>query len=395
MSQLCLFEDRTVEYFYPLCETRHIAQLLVGGKLLCDRAQDGFPDFSINLKGRTHISPNSSDFRDDENVLLLNGRLLISEAIGDRLPEGSGWVVRSGEEIVAASVNGGEVNKYFDDKGFPRPSRFDELRTEEMFGIVLYGSLWSLLDDNGPRIAEDALGYPGTEEFPEGVLGVHEAQIYIATGATVSPGVVLDATDGPIVIESGVRVMPGSVILGPAFIGRNSTIKVGAKIYGETSIGEWSKVGGEVENSIILGYSNKQHDGFLGHSYLGSWVNLGADTNTSDLKNNYGTISIDIPGHPGLDTGRMMLGTLMGDHSKTGINTMLNTGTVVGVFANIFGGGFPPKSIPSFFWGGAESEDRYDFEKACIVAERVMSRRNISFSEEDRELLHHLYTTSE
>lgn len=392
MSLLYLFEDRQVDFFYPLCETRHLSELLVGGKLLCDRAEAAFEGFKTTFLGRPHVVRQyESEDGADDSVLLLNARLLVTEALKERLPEGSGWVVRCEGELVAASVTSGDLEHLFDNGGMPVEAEFDRLEPQEMHGLVLYANLWSLLDDNGPRIAEDALGYDVENQERHGVHMVHPSQISIEPSATVSPGVVLDATDGPIVVESGVRIMPAAVILGPCFIGKNCTIKVGAKIYGGTSIGPWSKVGGEVENSIILGYSNKQHDGFLGHSYLGSWVNLGADTNTSDLKNNYGTISIDLPGRPSFDTGRMMLGTMMGDHSKTGINTMLNTGTVVGVFANIFGGGFPPRVIPPFFWGGSEGSVRYRFDKACEVAQKVMSRRNIEFTPEDRDLLQDLY----
>jgi UDP-N-acetylglucosamine diphosphorylase/glucosamine-1-phosphate N-acetyltransferase len=163
-------------------------------------------------------------------------------------------------------------------------------------------------------------------------------------------------------------------------------VKVGAKIYGDTSIGPLCKVGGEIENSIVLGFSNKQHDGFLGHSYLGAWVNLGADTNTSDLKNNYGNVRVQLGGEA-IDTGRMFLGALIGDHAKTGINTMLNTGTIVGVSANVFGAGFPSKSIAPFSWGGAEGYQRFEIDKAIELARTVMARRNVTFTDADETLL--------
>src|SRR5690606_16982746 len=173
---------------------------------------------------------------------------------------------------------------------------------------------------------------------------------------------------------------------GPCFIGDHSVIKIGAKSYGQTAIGRWCKVGGEVENSIILGYSNKQHDGFLGHSCLGAWVNLGADTNTSDLKNNYGSVRVLLNGRE-VNSGRMLLGSLIGDHSQTGINTMLNTGTVIGVSANIFGGGFPPREIPSFAWGGSGGFEPFRPEKAIELARTVTARRGIDFTDADKRLL--------
>jgi UDP-N-acetylglucosamine diphosphorylase/glucosamine-1-phosphate N-acetyltransferase len=163
-------------------------------------------------------------------------------------------------------------------------------------------------------------------------------------------------------------------------------IKVGAKIYENTSIGPVCKVGGEVEGSVIHSFSNKQHDGFLGHAYLGMWVNLGADTNNSDLKNNYGSVKLVIDGET-VDSGSTFMGLVMGDHSKSAINSMFNTGTVVGVSSNVFGSGFPPKSVPSFTWGGAEGLKTYELERALEVARRVMGRRKMVLSPAEEKVL--------
>ena len=397
MDLLAIFEDERVGNFYPISETRHLSELLVGGRTLIERAKQLFPDHQILQVGRKRIEEHLSISREfltsnADSVLFLNARLLPSEALVAQLPAENNWRVGENQTLVASldrellnsTVMEGEHLEFSADHSLP---------TLKMHGLKVYEYLWDLLDDNGPRIAEDFFFYadqPGLE-VPSNVSVVNQDQVFVDESASLGAGVVLDANGGPIVIESGVTIMPGAVLLGPCFIGRNSTIKVGAKIYGDTTIGEWSKVGGEVENSIVLGYSNKQHDGFLGHSYLGSWVNLGADTNTSDLKNNYGTISVDVPHQGVVDSGRMMLGTLMGDHSKTSINTMLNTGTMVGVFANIFGSGFPPKSVPSFSWGGADGMVPYRLEAAFEVAERVMARRNIPFTTEDRRLLQEIW----
>jgi UDP-N-acetylglucosamine diphosphorylase/glucosamine-1-phosphate N-acetyltransferase len=211
--------------------------------------------------------------------------------------------------------------------------------------------------------------------------GVHllgRSDIYIGEGARVSPGVVLDAEEGPIYIGKQARVFPQATIIGPVSVGEKSWIKVGAQIYEHTSIGPLSKVGGEVEGTIIHGYSNKQHGGFLGHAYVGAWVNLGADTNNSDLKNNYGNVRVTM-GDKQIDTGMQFVGLTMGDHSKSAINSMFNTGTVVGASSNIFGSGFPPKYVPSFSWGAAgETFTTFSVDKAIEVAKRVMSRRGIT-----------------
>ncbi len=215
-------------------------------------------------------------------------------------------------------------------------------------------------------------------------------EIFVEEGAQLSH-CVLNASEGPIYIGRDAEVMEGSLIRGPFSLGANSTLKMGAKIYGDTSIGRQCKVGGEVGNSIIHDYSNKGHDGYLGNSVIGSWCNLGADTNTSNLMNTYGEVKVwDYSREAIVPTGRQFHGLIMGDHSKAGINTMFNTGTVVGMCANIFGGGFPDKFIPSFSWGSPEkgfSEFRMD--KAEEAASAMMSRRGIKLSKRDKDAFNH------
>ncbi|MBI3004934.1 MAG: transferase, partial [Ignavibacteriales bacterium] len=204
-------------------------------------------------------------------------------------------------------------------------------------------------------------------------------------------GVVIDTEDGPVIIGKNVKVFPNATIIGPVFIGDNSWIKVGAQIYENTSIGPVCKVGGEVEETIIHSYSNKQHAGFLGHSYIAPWVNLGADTNNSDLKNNYGNVKVYVNGQQ-VDTGLQFVGLTMGDHSKAAINSMFNTGTVVGVCSNIFGFGFPPKYVPSFSWGAAgETFTTFSIDKAIEVARRVMARRKIELTATEEKLFRKIF----
>ena len=188
--------------------------------------------------------------------------------------------------------------------------------------------------------------------------------------------------------------MHNASIHGPAFIAQNSIVKMNATIYHNTSVGKASKVGGEIENTIIHSYSNKQHNGFLGNSYLGSWVNLGAGTTNSDLKNNYGNIKVFI-NNKLIDSGRQFVGLTMGDHSKAAINTSFNTGTVVGVSCNVFGGSFPPKYHPSFCWGGCEALTTFDIDRSIEVAERVMQRRNVVLTEIDKELFRTVFSLTE
>jgi UDP-N-acetylglucosamine diphosphorylase/glucosamine-1-phosphate N-acetyltransferase len=184
--------------------------------------------------------------------------------------------------------------------------------------------------------------------------------------------------------------MAGAVIEGPAAIGAKATVKMLARLYEGTTVGPLCKVGGEVEASILHACSNKQHDGFLGHSYVGAWCNLGAGTNTSDLKNNYAPVRVSIEGRE-VDSGQLFVGLTMGDHSKAAVSTMFNTGTVAGVGCNIFGADFPPKDIPSFTWGGRGGLVEYDFDKFCRTAELVMARREQRLTPALRAMLEHVF----
>lgn len=205
-------------------------------------------------------------------------------------------------------------------------------------------------------------------------------------------GAILNSETGPIYIGPNAQVMEGSLIRGPFALLEGAHVKMGSKIYGATTIGPYSRVGGEISNSILQGYSNKGHDGFLGNSLLGHWCNLGADTNNSNLKNNYSTIKVWSYATEGyMDTGLTFCGLIMGDHSKSAINTQFNTGTIVGVNVNVFDSGFPPKFIPSFSWGGATGFVEYDFDKAMEVCERVCARRDVKWTDEDVAMMRHIH----
>ena len=188
------------------------------------------------------------------------------------------------------------------------------------------------------------------------------------------------------------KIMEGSIVRGPFALCNNATLKLGTKVYGPTTVGPYSRIGGEVNNSVLFGFSNKGHDGFLGNSVLGEWCNLGADTNNSNLKNNYAEVRLwDYQTEGFAKTGLQFCGLMMGDHSKCGINTMFNTGTVVGVSANIFGSGFPRNFVPSFSWGGSKGFVTYKTNKAFEVAEVVMARRKEEFTEKDKVILEHIF----
>jgi UDP-N-acetylglucosamine diphosphorylase/glucosamine-1-phosphate N-acetyltransferase len=214
------------------------------------------------------------------------------------------------------------------------------------------------------------------------------ASSYKASNIDCSKNPFLNDDDGPIIIGEDVTIMEGAMIRGPVHICKGSTIKMGAKIYGPTVIGPYCKIGGEVSNCIFLGYSNKAHEGFLGHSIIGEWCNIGAGTSNSNLKNDYGTVKMwDYKDKKFQDSGSQFLGLYMGDHSKCAINTSFNTGTTVGVNCNIFGSGFPRNFIHSFSWGGSQGVKPYNFEKAISVAEIVMERRGVKLTEEYIKML--------
>ena len=260
--------------------------------------------------------------------------------------------------------------------------------------ILRIENTWDIFKLNGEAIKRDfklLTTDRETQLVPEMTIAFNKDQIFIEEGA-VLPLCSLNANDGPIYIGKDSEIMEGAMIRGPFALCENATIKMGAKIYGATTIGPHSKIGGEVNNCVIFGYSNKGHDGFLGNSVLGEWCNIGADTNNSNLKNNYAEVRLwDYETEGFAKTGLQFCGLMMGDHSKCGINTMFNTGTVVGVSANIFGSGFPRNFIPSFSWGGSAGMITYKTDKAFEVANVVMSRRNISFTEVDVQILEHIF----
>lgn len=253
---------------------------------------------------------------------------------------------------------------------------------------------WELFQKNGEAIQLDfdLLTKNRTSlDIPESIQVLGKEHIFIEEGAQLSFGI-LNATSGPIYIGKDAELMEGSIIRGPFALLDHATVKMGAKIYGPTTIGPHCKVGGEISNTIFQAYSNKGHDGFLGNALIGEWCNLGADTNSSNLKNNYGKVKLyHYQSQQMEQTPLQFCGVIMGDHSKTGINTMLNTATTVGVCANIFGGGFPPKFIPSFSWGGFKDSPVFKLEKAYEVAENMMKRRQIDLSEADQSILKHIF----
>ena len=298
-----------------------------------------------------------------------------------------------------AIISGGQVVAYVTEN--PK-KRFDALNYDVIDfqePLLKIDNTWDIFVKNGVAIKEDfELLTKGktSEPIPESNNIIGAENIFIEPGAKLE-FTTINASSGPVYIGKEAEIMEGSVIRGPLALCEHATLKLGSKIYGPTTIGPHSKVGGEVNNCVIFGYSNKGHDGFLGNSVLGEWCNLGADTNTSNLKNNYAPVRLwDYKTQSFAKTGLQFCGLMMGDHSKCGINTMFNTGTVVGVSSNIYGSGFPRNFVPSFSWGGSSGFTTYLTKKAFEVCQVVMARRHVEFTDQDRAILNHIFeATSE
>lgn len=253
---------------------------------------------------------------------------------------------------------------------------------------------WDIFQKNEVAIREDfelLTEDRFSQSIPKSVNVIAPENIFIEEGAKLE-FVTLNASTGPIYIGKNAEIMEGSVIRGPFALCESGRVKLATKVYGATTVGPHSVIGGEVNNSVLFGYSNKGHDGFLGNAVLGEWCNIGADSNNSNLKNNYEEVKLwSYETENFAKTGLQFCGLMMGDHSKCGINTMFNTGTVVGVSTNIFGAGFPRNFVPSFSWGGASGFTTYLTKKAFETAKIVMARRNVEFSEEDAKILEHVF----
>jgi UDP-N-acetylglucosamine diphosphorylase/glucosamine-1-phosphate N-acetyltransferase len=329
--------------------------------------------------------------------LFVNGRVILTKKLAKEFRKAKkDCVFVSGDVVVGARLSGEPLHSLLrGGAGAPLDfSSIDSMKLIEVDApVVSYP--WDLVYANERELANDFMLITADKVRQSG--RIHKSAVllgkkYIRIGrkSEIGPGVVLDATGGPIFIGERVRILPHTVLEGPCAVGDGSLVRVGTKIYAHTSIGPVCKVGGEVEHSILHSHANKQHDGYLGHSYIAPWVNLGAGTTTSNLKNTYGNVNVRIDGHL-VNSGRMFVGLTAADHVKTGINATLDTGTVIGPSSNIFGTAIPPKSIPAFSWGEARNLQTYDLEKALEVAEKVMMRRNVQATEAYKMLFRSIF----
>ena len=321
-----------------------------------------------------------------EEMMLINGSICPTLKLVEAI---------KGLKIGQALVSGNNVVAIYKTKEqfLSEEDSTQEIEVEEDF--IKITNPWDIFALNDKALRDDfQLLTKGRKSAPlsETNRVVGEENIFVEEGAEVEFAI-LNAKEGPIYIGKDAQIMEGSVVRGPLAMCEHSVLKMSSKIYGATTLGPHVKVGGEVSNVVIFGYSNKAHDGFIGNSVIGEWCNIGADTNASNLKNTYEEVRVwSIEKNTFVPTGQTFFGTIMGDHSKCGINTMFNTGTVIGVSSNIYGHGYQRNYIPSFAWGGIMGLKSYDIDKAIEVAEKMYQRRNIQMSQEDKSILRNVYT---
>ncbi|MGM0613397.1 MAG: putative sugar nucleotidyl transferase, partial [Bacteroidota bacterium] len=331
--------------------------------------------------------------KQDQYNILINGSVLPNDKLFNEIETlKPGQTLVSGNDILAGYLEKDEIEAF-------RKKELREIEIKEFKGkVIKINYPWQIFQQNGEATNQDfKLLTNGRESAPISETNkiAGKENIFIEEGATVEFAT-LNASKGPIYIGKDAEIMENTAIRGPFAMCEHAVVKMAAKIYGPTTLGPYCKVGGEINNSVFIGYSNKAHDGFLGNSVIGQWCNLGADTNNSNLKNNYAEVKLwNYVESRFINTSSQFCGLIMGDHSKCGINTMFNTGTVVGVNANIFGEGFPRNFIPSFAWGGTKGFKVYKLNKALQVAETVMKRRDITLDDTEKKILTEVYNLTE
>ncbi len=379
------------EDLLPLTFTRPVSEIRIGILKISEKWQKHL-QANISYATKEHLQKRyTADYRDDN--LIINSALLPDDKIIQTLKSlPIGKMLFWNDLFIAGRLNEKDVILYTEQN---ITTNVEQLP----YTPNLIQNYCEIFSKNAEELTVDfkliTQGRKSVEKTEGCTIIGKPDLIFLEEGAKVQASV-LNTTNGPVYIGKDAEVMEGCMIRGPFALGEHSALKMGAKIYGATTIGPHSKVGGEVNNSVIFGYSNKAHDGFLGNSVLGEWCNLGADTNNSNLKNNYAIVKMwNYSKQRFVSTGLQFAGLIMGDHSKCGINTMFNTGTVVGVACNLFGDGFHRNFVPSFSWGGAQGYTHYQFDKAIETTKLVYSRRNMKLSSEDIEILEWIYQKTE
>ena len=395
-AKICFFEDQYLKNFHPLTLTRPLYDLRIGILSLGEKWLH-----ALNRKKSVPAGILRESFKglfvesvpDEDEILWINPRFLPDSSLKDTVKKLEiNQSLQFEGDLIAALISK-EIHQKWAQKGINAKDTEAREASKEMVRQVTH--VWNLFQLNGPEIAADISRMNSksgnhNKDFPR-VYIENADKVIIEEGAKIEPGVVIIADKGPVYIGKNALIMANSVLRGPVAICEGATVKAGTKIYEETTIGPVCKVAGEISNSIFHSYCNKAHDGFVGNSLFGQWCNLGADTNTSNLKNNYSTVRLtDWDSGEEKETEQQFIGTVMGDHSKTGINAMLNTGTVCGVSSNIFTSGYPPKLIPSFRWVSDYDIENYKLDKAIETMRRMMARRDVELTPEYEQMMRSL-----
>ncbi len=378
-----LFDDERFHHFLPLTHTRPLGELRCGILTMRERWELILKQ-SISHKSESYLQEKYPCNISTDNILI-NSAIFASKEFAESMMDlKEGECIVQGETLLCIRLNEADTIQF--EVGTSKANSTQKTIETE---IHLLRQPWDLFSMNDRAIREDfkLLTKGKTSQAVSNTNTVLGNQLFIEEGARVECSMI-NTNSGPVYIARDAEVMEGCMIRGPFALGKHGVLKMGAKIYGATTIGEGCKVGGEVNNSIFYANSNKAHDGFIGNAVIGEWCNLGADTNNSNLKNNYEEVKLwNEKRKTFVKTGLQFCGLIMGDHSKCGINTMLNTGTVIGVSCNIYGAGFPRNFIPSFSWGSANGFMEYQLSKATDTASRVFARRNLEFNDIERSLL--------
>ncbi|NLP56617.1 GlmU family protein [Lutibacter sp. B1] len=382
-----LFDGTVRNALLPFTYTKPVADLRIGILTIREKWEQHL-GFTTTTLTEEYLEEKYPMVEMEQNVMI-NASFLPNKKLIEIVKElNKNQAIFKNDEVIAFFTDETQEEVDFDN--------YEQIEVD--FDVLQIKNTWDLFSLNHIAIKEDFdLITEGRKSLPipKGVQYLNKENIFIEEGAEILFSV-LNASEGPIYIGKNSQIMEGSLIKGPFSLGENSVIKMGAKIYTGTTVGPYCKVGGEVNNSVIMGYSNKGHDGFLGNSVLGEWCNIGADSNNSNLKNNYSEVRLWNYEKEGFDkTGLQFCGLMMGDHSKCAINTMFNTGTVVGVSSNIYGSNFPRNFIPSFSWGGAAGFSTYQINKAKETANLVFKRRDLEFDEKEQRILEHVFKITE
>ncbi|MBC8048446.1 MAG: GlmU family protein [Fimbriimonadaceae bacterium] len=391
MSNFVLFDDNRWEQLLPLTFTKPVAALRIGIDTITEK-WNYYLQTKISYLTQNYLSEKFAAYFTEDNIYV-NGGVIANKNLANTIQnlKSSSVLIKDGEILAFRSSE-----KYFSTHSLLEHARsFSAIEFEE--NIISIFRPWHLFQFNDSVLKKDfeRITKGKSSQKLSSTNTLIGENIFIEEGAIVEAAII-NTNKGPVYIGKDVEIMEGCMLRGSIAIGKGSVIKMGAKIYGATTIGTHCKIGGEVNNAVIQNYSNKAHEGYLGNAVLGEWCNLGADTNNSNLKNTYAEVKLwDYATQKFINTGLQFCGLIMGDHSKCGINTMFNTGTVVGVSSNIFGDGYPRNFIPSYSWGGASGFTTYKLKDALLVAEIVMKRKEIILSEADKNILTTVYALSE